>query len=77
MSIQLLLKKLQDLEPWEEWQQSSVVPRELRSRSGRTIIRGSDVWCYNTGPELHLFYSSEDVYSFVERASVLGEFKAL
>lgn len=77
MSIQLLLKKLQDLEPWEEWQQYPSLPFAIYAESGRVIVHTRHGWCINGTHQLHLFDSWEDVYSFVERASVLGQFKAL
>lgn len=76
MSIQLLLKKLQDLEPWEEWQQASFCPRAIQSRHA-VIVYTLGAWCYNSDRGQHVFDSLEDVYSFVEGASVLGQFKAL
>jgi len=74
MSIQLLLEKLQELEPWEEWQQSSFSTRAIHARYGRVIVYTLGAWCYNNGCEQHIF---GDLYSFMKMQSVLGKLKAL
>jgi len=75
--VRQLLQKLQDMEPWAEWFQPSFCPRAIQSRNGQVIVYTLGSWWYNNGRNQHVFASPDNVYSFIERASVIGQLRAL